>query len=73
MDSFNVVNILDAKESIGEAELKKRLSDFSCKKNKDVESFLKNLSIEFTEQKKSVTHLVLNGNSDIVAFFCINT
>lgn len=55
MNSFNVINIRDFLEnsdssSIGEDMLKIFLSNFSCKKNSDVERFLKEQAIDFTKQ-----------------------
>lgn len=42
----------DAYSKLGEVELSKLLSEYSCIKNPDVENFLKNNSIEFTNEKK---------------------
>ena len=56
---FNIREYLSAKDDneLGEEELRQLLSEFSCKKNLDVERFLKEQSIEFTKKNQSVTFL----------------
>lgn len=71
MSSFQVVNILDMMESIGENELKKLLSDFSCPLNGEIEHFIRVNAIEFSKNKSSITHLVVDDESRIVAIFCL--
>ena len=56
-NGITVINIReylssDAYSKLGEVELSKLLSEYSCIKNPDVENFLKNNSIEFTNEKK---------------------
>ena len=45
---------------LGEDELFQILSEFSCEKNKDVERFAKNQSVEFAKKQQSVTYLVFS-------------
>ena len=56
--SYNVVNILDLIEMLGEAPVQAALSDFSCPKNPDIERFLQQNAIPFARRKISMTHLV---------------
>lgn len=67
-EKFIVVNI---KEYIklgdqGINALKKIFSKFNCNKNKDVEHFLLNQSIEFSKKNQSVTYLILNQNNGLI-------
>lgn len=64
-DRFMFVNIREYlaegdNEKVGEPELLRTISDFSCPKNPDVEHFLKNSSVDFTRKNQSVTYLVLD-------------
>ena len=45
-------------QELGEKELKELFTEFFCSKNKDVEQFLKEQSIEFTKKSQSVTYLL---------------
>lgn len=77
MNSFNVINIRDFLEnsdssSIGEDMLKIFLSNFSCKKNSDVERFLKEQAIDFTKKNQSVTYLVFSEDyTELLGYFTL--
>jgi len=45
-------------QELGEKGLKELFAEFFCSKNKDVEQFLKEQSIEFTKKNQSVTYLL---------------
>ena len=71
---FNIREYLSSNDDIilGEDELKNILSDFLCEKNKDVERFIKEQSIEFTKKNQSVTYLVFsNEDAALVGYFTI--
>ncbi len=60
----------DKENDIGETD--EVLSDFSCPRNKDVENFLKNSSVEFTKKNQSVTYLVFsNEDTELLGYFTI--
>ncbi|MGN0740568.1 MAG: GNAT family acetyltransferase [Treponema sp.] len=69
--TFNVVNMIDLLDSVGEEEVRAALSDFKCKKNSEIENFLKNNAIDFARQKISVTHLILDDRGQIAAYFTL--
>lgn len=71
MNEYVVTNILDLLEIVGEEELKKALSDFSCSQNQEIENFIHNNAIEFAKRKISITHLVFNDFGEIIAFFTL--
>jgi len=67
MDGYATVLLKDMIEQLGEKEVKKILSQFSCPLNKDVEYFLHNTAIELAKQNVSATHLVFSSyKSDLV-------
>lgn len=71
MRQFDTVNILDMIGAIGEAKLKKCLSDFSCPINPEIEQFVINNAIEFARKKLSVTYFVVNEFGKIMAVFTL--
>ena len=76
-DKFMFVNIREYlaqgnNEKVGEPELMRMISDFSCPKNPDVERFLKKSSVDFTRKNQSVTYLVLDmEDGALVGYFTI--
>ncbi|MCM1236536.1 MAG: GNAT family acetyltransferase [Ruminococcus flavefaciens] len=57
---------------LGEDDLLQVLSEFSCKKNPDVEKFAKEQSIEFAKKQQSVTYLVFSSeDAELVGYFAI--
>lgn len=71
MKHFEIVNILDMIGAIGEAKLKKCLSDFSCPINSEIEQFVMNNAIGFAKKKLSVTYFVVNEFGKITAIFSL--
>ena len=76
-DRFMFVNIREYlaqgnNEKVGEPELMRMISGFSCPKNPDVEQFLKKSCVEFTKKNQSVTYLVHDmEDGALVAYFTI--
>ena len=70
---FNIREYLNGQnEELGEDELFQVLSEFSCEKNKDVERFVKNQSVEFAKKHQSVTYLVFSTeDAELVGYFAI--
>lgn len=71
MSDFVVVNILDLMDAIGEEELQRVLSDFSCSKNGEIENFVRKNAIEFAKKKMSITYLVIDEKSRVAAMFAL--
>ena len=72
--AYNVINLDDIYGAINETEIKKILDEFECEKNKDVEYFLKQKSIEFSKLNISRTFLVTSSFKEkqvIVGYFSI--
>ena len=71
MRDYQVINILDMIESVGEDEVKSILSDFSCKRNHEIENFVKKNAVDFAKKKMSVTYLVVDNTESISAIFTL--
>ena len=71
MTNYEAVNILDLIDAVGEDEVNRILSDFSCEKNAEIETFIKKDAIEFAKKKMSITHLLLDENSNLIAFYTL--
>lgn len=71
MQVVSLLSLIEATEE--ENELKEYLSSFSCKDNKDVESFLKNNAIENEKRSMTRTSLVIDeeNNSEIIGYFTL--
>ena len=73
-DGYALVLLSDMLDELGEDETKAILSEFSCPKNKDVETFLKKKAIMFSRQGVAQTHLVFyvkNGEKYLVGYFAL--
>lgn len=68
---YSVINIrrylYSDNPKLGESRLLQVLSGFSCPRNPDVERFLKKSSVEFTKKNQSVTYLVFDISSMVLA------
>lgn len=72
MNDYSTVNILDMIDAIGEDALSGILSDFSCPKNPEIETFVKNKAIDFAKRKISITYLVIDDESgEILSIFAL--
>ena len=71
MSNFQVVNILDMIETIGEDEVNSILSEFSCTRNPEIENFVKKNAVDFAKKKMSVTYLVIDTTESIRAIFTL--
>ena len=68
----NVTNILNDLEDIGEENVRKYLSLFSCPVNPAIENFIRNRAIDFARRKLSITYVVSDANDgQILGFFAL--
>ncbi len=73
-NGYALVLLSDMLEELGEERTKSILSEFSCPKNRDVETFLKKKAIMCTRQGVAQTHLVfyVEGNQRLlVGYFAL--
>ena len=71
MSEFTTINIFDLIDAIGEDGVRDRLSDFSCPKNPEIESFVRNKAIDFAKRKISITHLLMDEDQNILAIYTL--
>ena len=71
MMNYNVINILDMIDSVGEDAVSAALSKFSCLKNLEIEDFIRNNAIDFAKKKMSITYLVYGDNGKIAGIFTL--
>lgn len=72
--AYNIINLKDMYEAVGEQKTKEILKDFKCNFNKDVEYFIKEKAIQFLKMRISQTFLVSSsykGENVIVGYFAI--
>jgi hypothetical protein len=69
--AFRIVNLLDLLQKANSNDVHDFLCTFSCPLNAEIEDFIKNKSIDFSRQKISITHLVLNDQEELAAFFSL--
>lgn len=69
--AFLTINILDLLKIVGEDKVKNVLSGFSCNRNKEIEEFVRNDAIVFSQKKMSITYLVLDEKSELAAIFTL--
>ena len=69
--NYNVINILDMIDSVGEDAVSAALSKFSCLKNLEIEDFIRNNAIDFAKKKMSITYLVYGDNGKIAGIFTL--
>ena len=63
---LRVINILDLIEIMGEDNVKRILSVFDCKKNQEIEDFVRNNAIDFANRKISITYLFIDKDIEKV-------
>lgn len=64
--NMGVTNILDELALSGEAKLREDLSSFSCKKNLEIEEFIREKAIDFAKQKLSITYLIVDTDNGLI-------
>lgn len=72
--SYQIINLKDIYNELGENATKELLKNFKCPLNKDVEDFFKNKAIEFSKRDYSRTYIVVSSYKQenvIVGYFAI--
>lgn len=68
---YNIVNILDLYQTCGEEVLNEVLSAFYCPLNEEVDYFLKNRALEFAKRKIAMTHIIVDEDANLLAYFSL--
>lgn len=70
MREFQKINLLDLIAQAGEDKVRTILNTFDCKKNLEVENFVRSKAIDFAKKKVTITHL-LTDETDVLAMFAL--
>lgn len=74
--AYNVIDLEDIYNSIGEKDTQSLLNSFECPLNNDVEYFIKNKAIEFCKQGIARTYIISTSYKDkqvIVGYFSLTS
>lgn len=55
-----------------ESEIKSYMDSFVCSKNTEIESYLKNNSLEFNKKHQAMTYLLFDRDRNIIAYFALS-
>lgn len=72
--AYQIVNLKDIYNELGEKDTKELLKDFKCPLNKDVEDFFRNKAIEFSKRDYSRTYIIMSSYKQenvIAGYFAI--
>ncbi len=69
--SCDIINILDLIDTVGESAAQAALSEFSCLRNKEFETFVKDNAIDFARRKISMTHLLFDDDGYLLGVFAL--
>ena len=61
LSGYNLINLSEMLQELGEDKLKIILSTYLCPHNQDIEYFLSDKAIEFSRQRIAATHLVFTS------------
>ncbi len=74
MSGFKVLHILELADDVGHKTVDKMISNFSCKKNLEVENFLHENALDFARKRLASTYLVFantDGGFVFVGYFSL--
>lgn len=71
MSEYRTINLLDLVDAIGDEATKQILSDFSCPRNREIETFIQRNALDFSKRKMSITYLVFDEESNLSAIFAL--
>lgn len=71
MIEYQVYNILDLIDSIGEEEVEEILDGFRCPMNAEIENFARKNALSFAKRKISISHLVFDEDANLIAYFTL--
>lgn len=74
--AYNVIDLEDIYNSIGEKDTQSLLNSFECPLNNDVEYFIKNKAIEFCKQGIARTYIISTSYKDkqvVVGYFSLTS
>lgn len=70
-ENFNCYSMPELFDKYDSSNIQKRLEDFKCSKNDEVQKYLLNNSIEFTKKHQAITYLIYDNKDDLSAYFTL--
>lgn len=70
-NSYVAINVLNLIEIVGEEAVQNALQNFTCPINPEIEQFAQNRAVDFSKRKMSITHIILDEKSQIVAYYTL--
>lgn len=70
-EKFDCYSISELLDKYAQNIIQKRLDDFRCSKNDEVQKYLLNNSIEFTKKHQAITYLVYDKKDNLSAYFTL--
>jgi len=71
-DNISCFSINELFKINNEDEIIAYLNGFVCNKNIEIESYLKNNSIDFNKKHQAMTYLLFDRNRDVIAYFALS-
>ncbi len=71
MTQYQSTNILDMIEEFGEESVQAILSEFSCPKNNEIQTFVRDKAIVFAKQRMAITYLVFDDEAMLIGIFTL--
>ena len=70
-DNISCFSLNELLKVNNESEIKTYLNSFVCNKNTEIESYLKNNSLEFNKKHQAMTQLLFDKNKEVIAYFTL--
>lgn len=71
-DNISCFSLNELLKVNNESEIKTYLNSFVCNKNTEIESYLKNNSLEFNKKHQAMTYLLFDKNKEVIAYFTLS-
>lgn len=71
-DNISCFSLNELLKINSESEFKTYMNGFVCNKNVEIESYLKNNSLEFNKKHQAMTYLLFDEAKDVIAYFALS-
>ena len=72
IDDFECFSIVELYEEYDKDKIQEYINSFKCSLNEEVENFLLNNSIEFTNKHQAITYLIFSQHKEVIAYFTLS-
>ena len=71
-DNISCFSLNELLKINSENEIKTYMNEFVCNKNTEIESYLKNNSLEFNKKHQAMTYLLFSSDKKVIAYFALS-